>query len=252
MENNIYKKLSTKFHKYKISKIESGASKKIFYKLVGEKKENFLVIDFNKDENEYKNHLKIYDILKNINISVPNIIEKNYNDLTLICEYFGDKRFDKILNQYSIKDLLEYAVDSLIEIKNSTNYDTSLQLEKYDFTMFNKEISELPDYYFSHIGLHNQDLKEEFLSTWSYAFKKINFDFENFVHKDFNLNNLILIPSRKKHLKCGIIDFQNAFWGDASWDLFSLLEDSRIIFTDEFNEEFIDYFFSRTSLNTTL
>ena len=45
-------------------------------------------------------------------------------------------------------------------------------------------------------------------------------------NKDFNINNLILLPSKKNHLKCGIIDFQSAFWGESCWDLFSLLEDS--------------------------
>ena len=47
-------------------------------------------------------------------------------------------------------------------------------------------------------------------------------------------------------MKCGVIDFQNAFWGENSWDLFSLLEDSRIIFSDENNEYFIKYFYSKT------
>ena len=75
----------------------------------------------------------------------------------------------------------------------------------------------------------------------------MNFDFYNFAHKDFNINNLILRASEKGHLKCGVIDFQSSFWGENCWDLFSLLEDSRILFTDEFNEGFIDYFYSSTN-----
>ena len=66
------------------------------------------------------------------------------------------------------------------------------------------------------------------------------------------MNNLILRPSEKGHLKCGVIDFQSAFWGESSWDLFSLLEDSRMLFTDEFNDYFIEYFYSLTSQNISL
>ena len=61
------------------------------------------------------------------------------------------------------------------------------------------------------------------------------------MHKDFNMNNLIFLPSRKGHLKCGVIDYQNSFWGESTWDLFSLLEDSRILFTDQYNK----YLFNR-------
>ena len=42
------------------------------------------------------------------------------------------------------------------------------------------------------------------------------------------------------------VDFQNAFWGESCWDLFSLLEDSRILFTDELNDYFVEYYFNAT------
>jgi len=252
MNNNIYRKIPSNFHKYKVFQIDSGASQKIFYKLVSDNKKTFIIIDFNKDKKEYQNHIKIYNILKDINVSIPKIIEKNDENLLIITEDFGSLRYDKILDKYSIFDLLHYAVDTLVEIKRSTKYQKNYQLDQYNFTTFSKEIIELPDYYFPYIGLDKKNLKDEFLYIWTEAFKKINFNFDSFIHKDFNLNNLILIPSRKKHLKCGVIDFQSAFWGESSWDLFSLLEDSRILFSDKFNEEFIKHFFSNIYVNTSL
>ena len=92
----------------------------------------------------------------------------------------------------------------------------------------------------------------EFMFIWYQSYKNINFDFCNFVHKDFNINNLILLPLKEGHLKCGVIDFQSSFWGESSWDLFSLLEDSRILFTDKYNEDFVYYFYSRTNQNISL
>ena len=252
MNNDIYRKLPLDFNKYKTYRIEGGASKKIFYKLIKNSKQTFIIIDFNDDKKEYQNHLKIFKILNYVNVSIPNIIEKNDTNSTIICEDFGDLRFDKILNQYPINSLLQYAVDTLVEIQNSTIYSKDYNLEHYNFTTFVREIEELPEYYFPFIKLNNKNLKEEFISIWQDAYKKIDFKFDSFTHKDFNLNNLILIPSRKKHLKCGIVDFQSAFWGESSWDLFSLLEDSRILFTDKFNEDLMDYFFSKTKLNISL
>ena len=79
--------------------------------------------------------------------------------------------------------------------------------------------------------------------------KNVYFNFNSFVHKDYNINNLIYLPSRKGHFKCGVIDFQSAFWSESCWDLFSLLEDSRIYFDDHFNDHFIKYYYQSTNQN---
>ena len=240
--------IPNKFKDYNVEKIEGGASKKNFYRLNLSNKK-YILTDFSSDRKEYRNHLTIYSLLKNINISIPNIIEKYDNDLIIISEDFGDLRFDKILKKYPLKDLLHYAVDTLIVLKNSIQYDSQISLPQYNFDTFKEEILELPKYYFPHINLNDKNLNDEFIFIWSEAYRNIQFEFNHLVHKDFNINNLILIPNNKKHLKCGVIDFQNAFWGESSWDLFSLLEDSRLLFTDEFNEDFIKYFFANFSNN---
>ena len=248
---NISNKLSNKFKKYNIEKIEGGASKKNFYRLSHSSKK-YILTDFSSDKKEYRNHLIIYNLLNNINISIPRIIEKYDNNLMIISEDFGDLRFDKVLQKYPLIDLLHYAVDTLIVLKNTIQYDPQLSLPQYNFDAFKEEISELPKYYFPYVKLNNKNLNDEFIFNWSEAYRNIQFEFNNLVHKDFNINNLILISNNEKHLKCGVIDFQGAFWGESSWDLFSLLEDSRVLFTDKFNEYFIKYFFSRTSQKTSI
>ena len=57
------------------------------------------------------------------------------------------------------------------------------------------------------------------------------------------------LPSRKRHLSCGILDFQSSFWGDSTWDLFSLLEDSRILFEDKYNDYLINFYYKKTNQN---
>jgi aminoglycoside/choline kinase family phosphotransferase len=69
------------------------------------------------------------------------------------------------------------------------------------------------------------------------------------VHKDFELSNLIHLQNREGHLKCGILDFQNAFIGFSGWDIFSLLENPRIYFDDKYNDELIEYFYNNTNQN---
>ena len=55
------------------------------------------------------------------------------------------------------------------------------------------------------------------------------------------------LPNRNDHLKCGILDFQNAYIGFSGWDVFSLLENPRIYFDDKYNYEILEYFFNKTN-----
>jgi len=84
---NIFNKLPNEFQGYNIEKIESGASKKIFYRLRNFNKK-FILTDFSPNKEEYRNYLKIYNLLKNINISIPKIIERYDNNFMIISEDF--------------------------------------------------------------------------------------------------------------------------------------------------------------------
>ena len=246
MNNNFSKKISKNFQRYDINQIKSGASKKSFYRL-GNGPNSYILTNFNKDKEEYRDYINVYNLLKKINISIPKILEKNDKELITISEDLGEKRFDKIIENYHLKDLLNYAVKTLIVIKNSIKFDLNNNMPKYSILTFESEIMELPEYYFSHIKLDNPNLIKEFSYIWLSSFQKFNFEFKSFVHKDYNINNLIMLPSKKDYLKCGVIDFQNAFWGESSWDLFSLLEESRILFSNEHNNYFIRYFYEQTN-----
>ena len=48
------------------------------------------------------------------------------------------------------------------------------------------------------------------------------------VHRDFHIDNLFYLPKRKKHWRCGLIDFQDAVLGPCVYDLVSLTQDARI------------------------
>jgi aminoglycoside/choline kinase family phosphotransferase len=47
------------------------------------------------------------------------------------------------------------------------------------------------------------------------------------VLRDYHVDNLMLLPDRSAIKSCGLLDFQDAVRGPASYDLVSLLEDAR-------------------------
>jgi hypothetical protein len=250
MNFDLFDKISSKYKDYKFNKIKNGASKRTFYRLI--KDSNSLIcLDSSNEKKEYNNFLKVHSYLSKVNVSIPNIYEKDDINHILILEDFGNLRFDKILRDYPLKKLLEYAARTLIVLRNDIYYDNYKDLSVYNYNVFKLELSEFLDFYYPYV--HNKEisknLTEEFYGCWQSYFDSINFNFINFVHKDFNINNLVYLPLRKDHLKCGLLDFQGAFWGECCWDLFSLLEDSRIYFDDQFNDYFIKFYYKSTNQN---
>lgn len=239
-----------KFHFDDIYQIESGVSLKKIYRFKNQNIEK-VVVDFSYNHNDYLSFLEINNFLSNINISIPKIFDTDENKSIIIMEDFGDSRYDKFINSINPKEILKDAVNSLIEIQNSQKPIVNNILKKYDSSVFKIEISEFADFYFPKNNI-SEDIAEEFFNIWSHEFNNINFKWDSFVHKDFELSNLIYLPQRKDHLKCGIIDFQNAFIGFSGWDVFSLLENPRMNFNDQYNNELLEYFFNKTNQNISL
>ena len=231
-----------------LTEIKGGLSKKRVFR----KYENNLtkiVIDFSKDEIEFEKFINVYNILKNVDISIPNIFEILWKKKLVIMEDFGDNNFDKIIDEKEPYKLLKLAVDNLIIIQNSLSSASLLGLKKYTYNDLKKEIGEFTEYYLPHKNINNFPI-DDFYENWEKIFISYDFEFNSFVHKDFEYINLILLNKKNLHLKCGIIDFQSAFIGFKGWDLFSILENPRINFTRKYNESLIRYFYQNVYINS--
>jgi len=229
--------------------IEGGSSQKKIYRFKNNK-EKKIVVDFSYETKQFASYLDVHNFLSNINISIPKIFETDISKKIIIMEDFGDSRYDKLINSIDPKEILIDAIDSLIEIQNTEKPIVNKILKKYDFSSFEIEIAEFADFYLP-INNISKDVVDEFFYVWKSEFDNLNFNWDSFVHKDFELFNLIYLPQREGHLKCGIIDFQNAFIGFSGWDVFSLLENPRIYFENKYNDELVEYFYKNTNQNVS-
>ena len=236
-----------KFNFDDVYEIESGASHKKIYRFKNNN-EGKIIVDFSYKYNDYLSFLEINNFLSMINISVPNIFETDDTNCIIIMEDFGNIRYDKLINSIDPKDILIDAINSLIEIQKAQKPTVNKFFKKYDFSYFTVEIAEFADFYFSKNNIY-KDVVDEFFYIWKSEFENLNFNWDSFVHKDFELSNLMHLSQRDGHLKCGILDFQNAFIGFSGWDVFSLLENPRIYFDDKDNDELIEYYFNKTNQN---
>ena len=236
-----------KFNFDDVYEIESGASHKKIYRFKNNN-EGKIIVDFSYKYNDYLSFLEINNFLSMINISVPKIFDTDDTNCVIIMEDFGNIRYDKLINSIDPKDILIDAINSLIEIQKAQKPTVNKFFKKYDYSYFTVEIAEFADFYLSKKNI-GKDVVDEFFYIWKSEFENLNFNWDSFVHKDFELSNLMHLSQRDGHLKCGILDFQNAFIGFSGWDVFSLLENPRIYFDDKDNDELIEYYFNKTNQN---
>ena len=117
MKFDLLDKIPSKFKNYKVERISSGASRRLFYR-ISSGFNSFICLDSNNEKKEYKNFLKVHSYLSKINVSIPYIYESNDVNHILILEDFGNLRFDKIISKLSLKDLLKIAIGNDSPRKN--------------------------------------------------------------------------------------------------------------------------------------
>ena len=228
-----------------IIEINDGLSKKKIYRKF-EKKLNKIIIDFSENKEDFYNFLNVYNILKNINVSIPKIYEVHNHISIIIMEDFGEKKMDKICNENNYYSLIKSSVECLVFIQNNLVKDDLIRLQKYTYEEFKKDISEFILYFIPFKKIKNFPI-DEFYKIWKKIYETLKINFTSFAHKDFEFINLFFLNKNNSYLKIGIIDFQSAFISFVGWDLFSILENPRNNFSRKYNEELISYFYNSIS-----
>ena len=70
-------------------------------------------------------------------------------------------------------------------------------------------------------------MREAYLACWRQVLPLAGGAIPTLVLRDYHVDNLLLLPERPGVAACGLLDFQDAVIGPASYDLVSLLEDAR-------------------------
>jgi hypothetical protein len=99
----------------------------------------------------------------------------------------------------------------------------------FDVDAMMVEIGLMLEWYLPDRGAPMPDAaRDEFVTQWRDLLGKIAALPRTWVLRDFHSPNLIWLPDRSGISKVGVIDFQDAVLGPASYDLVSLLQDARI------------------------
>ncbi len=212
----------------KLKKLTGDASFRNFYR----GKKNILV----HCEKNKKSNLLEYDAVNKIlikkNILAPKLISQNYKNNYIEIEDFGDLTVFKKFKKKSTNKKIYYKkiLNLLVKITNikikyqKTFLKTNYKVPNYSLKKLLDESNLFLDWYLPKYvkSEKNKILKVKFNKIFKKLLNNIYFKNKVFVHRDFHISNIMIT---KKGL--GLIDSQDAVYGNIAYDLASLIDDVR-------------------------
>ena len=215
-----------------LKQIKGDASFRFFFR----KKKNNLssIIIFAKKDR--RSNLLIYDAINKIlvknGILAPQLISENYSKNFIEIQDFGKQTIFNFLKKNKKKKLILFKKIifllnqiQLIKDKKVKNFKKkNYIIPKYSAKVLLRE-AKLFSAWYGPQKLSNLNLSKfskQYEKILRVLIKKISLKNDVFVHRDFHVSNLMLINKR-----IGVIDTQDALYGNRAYDLASLIDDVR-------------------------
>lgn len=177
--------------------------------------------------------------------SAPNILAQDAAAGLLLLEDLGDDSFTRVLKQAGDAQraklepqLYSAAIDVLVawhDQQKQFSNPSRLIIPLYDEALLMREICLFSDWFMPQVLGKQQalSLAEEYKALWRELLASSPLDTSLWVHRDYHADNLMWLPERSGIQRVGLLDFQDGVYGDAAYDLVSLLEDARRDVPDE-------------------
>lgn len=191
----------------------------------------------------------ITELLEQAGVHPPHIFAKDLENGFLLLEDFGDNTFSRLLAQGTNElDLYRQGVQTLITLQQNIRIPDS-GVPIYDAKRMLNGALFLPNWFGKYAvpgGLDDRAIKA-FTQIWQPWTKRLAKLPQSLVLLDYHADNLMITPTGE----CGVLDYQDACVGPATYDLISLLEDERRDVSESVRQELIeDYFTGRPDIDT--
>jgi N-acetylmuramate 1-kinase len=173
--------------------------------------------------------LAVAAVLHRLGLSAPAILARDEAAGLLLLEDLGDGTYTRLLAEGADETALyALAIDVLIHLQRRFDPLTAV-LPPYDETRLLNEAALLVDWFLPATAEAPvaSGVREDYLAAWRRVLPVAMAVAPTLVLRDYHVDNLLLLSERQAIAACGLLDFQDAVIGPASYDLVSLLEDAR-------------------------
>jgi N-acetylmuramate 1-kinase len=209
--------------------LAADASFRRYFRLAGGGRQAVLM-DAPPPMEDVRPYMAVAAALRGFGLSAPEIYADDREQGFLLIEDFGDGLYTRLLaDGGDERALYELAVDALIALHRAAAASGLPALPRYDEARLLDEAALLPDWYMpSLLGAPTAPAtRRDYLARWRAVLREAALSPPTLVLRDYHVDNLMLLPGRTGVGACGLLDFQDAVLGPASYDLVSLLEDAR-------------------------
>src|SRR4051794_37341305 len=175
-------------------------------------------------------YIAVSELLCDLGLSAPEIYADDRERGFLLIEDFGDESYTRLLARGADEHALyALAVDTLTVLHRAVAERGRPALPPYDEARLLDEAALLADWYAPDVlgRALPDDARDAYLACWRRILPLASEAGPTLVLRDYHVDNLMLLPGRGGVRACGLLDFQDAVCGPASYALVSLLEDAR-------------------------
>tara|TARA_B100000427_G_scaffold96907_1_gene79795 strand:- start:188 stop:1147 length:960 start_codon:yes stop_codon:yes gene_type:complete len=215
-----------------LKKLSGDASFRSFYRKKNLKDSSVLIYC----KKQKKSNLLVYDAINNLlikkNLLAPKMINHNYHKNYIEIEDFGNLTAFQLIKKKNVNQLSCYKkiilllkkIQKIETKKVKTFLNTQYKIPNYSKKKLIEEANLFLQWYLPNfIKGKKQNLeKKKILKIFKNLINKLIYKKKVFVHRDFHVSNIMIT---KKGL--GLIDSQDAVFGNIAYDLASLIDDVR-------------------------
>ena len=216
----------------KQKKLSGDASFRKFYRKKNYKHSSIIVYC----KKQKKSNLLIYEAINNLliknNLPAPKMINNNYDENYIEIEDFGDLTVFQLLRKKKEKQLFYYKkillllkkIQKVKTKKIKTFINTQYKIPNYSKEKLVNEANLFLQWYLpKSIKDKKRNIEKKKISKiFKNLLNRLIYKKKVFVHRDFHISNIMIT---KKSL--GLIDSQDATYGNIAYDLASLIDDVR-------------------------
>ena len=217
----------------KLKKLSGDASFRYFYRKKYFKQSSVFVYC----KKQKKINLVIYDAINKLlikkNLSAPKLIKSNYKKNYIEIEDFGDLSVFQSLRKKKLNQLFYYKkillllkkIQKIKTKKIKTFLDREYEIPNYSKEMLINESNLFLQWYLPKFikGRRKNIEKKKMSKIFKNLLNSLIYKKKIFIHRDFHVSNIMIT---KKGF--GLIDNQDAVYGNIAYDLASLIDDVRL------------------------
>ncbi len=182
-----------------------------------------IVMDAPPEKERCEPFANVAEHLHRLGLNVPQIFAKNFEQGLMLLGDLGSETYLDVLNQDNASVLYPDALEALVKMQAA---QALADLPAYDEALLKQEMNLFTDWYLAkHLQYQTSETEKKVIdNTFDLLAKQALGQTQVMVHRDFHSRNLM----RTEENNPGILDFQDAVIGPATYDLVSLLRDAYI------------------------